>query len=606
MLAKRATNYLREFPQFPKKGPNLNSELSMVLPVVILLFLTLLQPNNSMVIVESDITSIRRNIVSWYTLNRRMLPWRGDEMQLEVGTGAENENNPPKLQPKITTPPRSAYGVWVSEIMLQQTQVKTVIPYWYKWMARFPTVSALAKATPDEVNAVWAGLGYYRRAQFLLKGAQMIEKEFNGVLPEDVKLLLTLPGIGPYTAGAVSSIYYDKAAPIVDGNIIRVFSRLQMIEHSIGSKELDKECWDIARELVEGKGPEKPSDFNQGLMELGATICTPTNPMCFECPISANCKAYTTVLKDIEDSVALDIHSHKYDTINMSEIVRFPIKAPKKRQREFYYGVAVLSRSIKNRKSSTFSYDSSENTVNGNEEKKHDDEKQYLFVRRPPTGLLANQWEFPSKCLWQEDANNVKNNPIIPDIPYHDNDIFMKDILQFVHEFSSDKKSYPIDSTSNIINPRILTDKIVHIFSHQKHTLHIAHFDVDSKSDSNNDSNTYPHDKVKTEMKTETNTESDMNAIDNSDNNDKNVDEVNNIYRWMTATEIQKEGITSGCKKVLKAIEKSVSTSALELGDKVVKIKTQSATKMKKRKADVDRNQKTLSSFFKKSAVTNS
>ena len=165
------------------------------------------------------VAGLRTKLLSWYRENRRMLPWRGD------------------IVDGITAPTVSAYGIWVSEIMLQQTRVETVIPYWRRWMERFPTIEVLARATPDEVNALWAGLGYYRRAQQLLKGAQSVVGTFDGKIPDTAEELKRIPGIGPYTAGAISSIAFGKAEPLVDGNVIRVLSRLfalqvrRLVEH---------------------------------------------------------------------------------------------------------------------------------------------------------------------------------------------------------------------------------------------------------------------------------------------------------------------------------------------------------------------------------------
>ena len=154
---------------------------------------------------DSTIASVQEQLLAWYHENRRMLPWRGDA--LDDGT---------------MPPPPSAYGTWVSEIMLQQTRVETVIPYWIKWMAKYPDVRSLAASTEDEVNALWAGLGYYRRAQSLLKGARKVVEAFDGVMPGTVDELKTVPGIGPYTAGAISSIAFSRVEPLVDGNVIRV------------------------------------------------------------------------------------------------------------------------------------------------------------------------------------------------------------------------------------------------------------------------------------------------------------------------------------------------------------------------------------------------
>ncbi len=172
--------------------------------------------------------------------------------------------------------------------MLQQTQVKTVLGYYERWMARFPTVTALARAADDDVLHAWQGLGYYSRARRLLSGARAVEERHAGQLPRNVDALLALPGIGPYSAGAIASIAFGLPEPLVDGNVVRVLCRLFALEGDPAKTPLKKEIWRLARELVPA---DEPSAFNQSLMELGATICTPTSPRCPECPIAKQCRA---------------------------------------------------------------------------------------------------------------------------------------------------------------------------------------------------------------------------------------------------------------------------------------------------------------------------
>ncbi|MGE0395188.1 MAG: A/G-specific adenine glycosylase [Kofleriaceae bacterium] len=187
---------------------------------------------------------------------------------------------------------RDPYAIWVSEIMLQQTRVATVIPYWERWMAKFPTVSALATAPLDDVLAAWAGLGYYSRARNLVKGAQAIAAKWAGALPRRASELREVPGIGPYTAGAIASIAFGERAPLVDGNVARVLSRVFGITDDIKSAAGTKALWaragDLMTALPDGTAP---GDLNQGLMELGATLCSPTDPRCLVCPLAAHCIA---------------------------------------------------------------------------------------------------------------------------------------------------------------------------------------------------------------------------------------------------------------------------------------------------------------------------
>ncbi len=172
--------------------------------------------------------------------------------------------------------------------MLQQTQVKTVLGYYERWMQRFPTVKALAAADDADVLHVWQGLGYYSRARRLLSGARAVTERHAGKLPRSVDALLALPGIGPYSAGAIASIAFGLPEPIVDGNVVRVLCRLFALPGDPAKSPLKQALWRQARELVPA---DKPSEFNQSLMELGATICTPTSPRCTECPVAKQCQA---------------------------------------------------------------------------------------------------------------------------------------------------------------------------------------------------------------------------------------------------------------------------------------------------------------------------
>jgi A/G-specific adenine glycosylase len=201
-------------------------------------------------------------IERWFRRHQRPLPWR--------------ETYDP-------------YHVWVSEVMAQQTRLEVVVPYFLRFIEAFPTLAALAEASEDEVTAAWSGLGYYRRARMLLAGAVDVQSRFGGRIPDDLESLLGIPGIGPYTAGAIRSIAFDERAPIVDGNVARVLSRLYAIEAPIGSPALNRAAWDHAGRLVADTA--SPRALNQGLMELGALICTPRKPTCLLCPVARHCAA---------------------------------------------------------------------------------------------------------------------------------------------------------------------------------------------------------------------------------------------------------------------------------------------------------------------------
>jgi A/G-specific adenine glycosylase len=173
--------------------------------------------------------------------------------------------------------------------MLQQTRVATVVPYFERFMKRFPDVGSLAQAREDEVLSLWSGLGYYRRARALRAGASEVVTRHGGRIPDDPSALRSLPGIGPYTAGAIASIAFDRAEPILDGNVRRVLARILALDGAEGGHAaIDRELWQVAGKLVKGRSP---GDLNQALMELGALVCSPRDPACEACPVSAGCRA---------------------------------------------------------------------------------------------------------------------------------------------------------------------------------------------------------------------------------------------------------------------------------------------------------------------------
>jgi len=263
-----------------------------------------------------EATAIRSALLTWYRGNRRKLPWRGDAgpydgstagiatssskrtakkkikgqkdiksffgKKVEDATTATDEANDKEMGPsdpksEAAVIPVTGYSVWVSEIMLQQTRVEAVIKYYLKWMESFPTVQDLANATEEEVNSHWAGLGFYRRARLLHKGAKFVVDELDGVVPNTVDDLLAVSGIGRYTASAVASIAYDKCVPVVDGNVCRVISRLKGVANNIKAPIFkDKVGWRLAEQIVTAGDGLHAGEVNQALMELGATYCAPS------------------------------------------------------------------------------------------------------------------------------------------------------------------------------------------------------------------------------------------------------------------------------------------------------------------------------------------
>jgi A/G-specific adenine glycosylase len=205
---------------------------------------------------------LRSALVAWYDSHARDLPWRRT---------------------------RDPYAIWVSEVMLQQTRVDTVIPYYQRFLARFPSATALADAPEDAVLAAWSGLGYYRRARMLHGAARVITAQHGGAMPREPEARRALPGVGRYTAGAIGSIAFDLPEPIVDGNVARVLARCFAIATPLGQRETELVLWELAEALVAG---ERPGTLNQALMELGATVCTPERTRCDACPWQSSCRAH--------------------------------------------------------------------------------------------------------------------------------------------------------------------------------------------------------------------------------------------------------------------------------------------------------------------------
>lgn len=232
---------------------------------------------------------LHNRLLSWYDSHRRKLPWR---------------ERP------------SPYRTWISEIMLQQTQVATVLPYYERFLKRFPDAASLARASEAQVLRLWAGLGYYSRARNLHKAAKLIVARHAGRFPDKPEAILELPGIGRYTAGAILSIAFQKPFPVLDGNVMRVFSRLFGIRGDIKNSRIQKKMWNLAGNLMgklnqspdstdvrvnKGKNSDclgRPGDWNQALMELGALVCQPDSPLCDQCPLNDDCVAFKRGLQD--------------------------------------------------------------------------------------------------------------------------------------------------------------------------------------------------------------------------------------------------------------------------------------------------------------------
>lgn len=275
--------------------------------------------------------NLSKKLLNWYYLNRRDLPWR-------------KTNDP--------------YKIWISEIMLQQTQVETVIPYYRHFIERYPSLKDLARAHMDDVLKLWEGLGYYSRAKRLIPCASIVYNDYGGVFPKKLVEMLALPGIGPYTAGAILSIAYNIKAPAVDGNVLRVISRIMVYDGDISKAKtrvfIEKSVMKIT--------PDDVAGFNQALMELGALVCIPKNPYCNKCPVAFYCKAY-----------------------KINCVTKYPVKQKKKKAPKLKVNVAVIK--------------------NGD---------RYFMFQRESEGLLGGFWAFPYTIedanLQLEHISNVQEN----------------------------------------------------------------------------------------------------------------------------------------------------------------------------------------------------
>uniref|UniRef100_A0A8C8SMC8 Adenine DNA glycosylase n=1 Tax=Pelusios castaneus TaxID=367368 RepID=A0A8C8SMC8_9SAUR len=330
---------------------------------------------------SAETEAFRKNLLAWYDKCKRDLPWR-------------------KLAASEADPNRRAYAVWVSEVMLQQTQVATVIDYYTRWMQKWPTLQALAEASLEDVNELWAGLGYYSRGKRLQEAAQKVVSELAGQMPRTAEeLQKLLPGVGRYTAGAIASISYGQATGVVDGNVIRVLCRVRCIGADSSSPAVADRLWDLANALVD---PVRPGDFNQAVMELGATVCTPRAPLCAECPVKHLCRARCRVEKELQlaskrllgevasscpqvpavEECAAAAAGHCSLCPPAAEpwdsslgVANFPRRVAKKPPRAERTATCVLER------------------------RGPRGESEYLIVQRPSSGLLAGLWEFPSLPL---------------------------------------------------------------------------------------------------------------------------------------------------------------------------------------------------------------
>ncbi|KAF9129543.1 hypothetical protein BGW39_004057 [Mortierella sp. 14UC] len=490
---------------------------------------------------------IHDGLLAWYDINHRKLPWRRDY------------HSPIKEEDKVLG--QRAYEVWVSEIMCQQTQVGTVIPYFNTWMAKWPTIAALAAADIEEVNKVWTGLGYYSRASRLHSGAQKVVKEFNGVLPSDPVLLeKEVPGVGRYTAGAIVSHAYNVPAELVDGNVIRVLSRLRAIGGDVKSPKVIDLHWRVAKDLL---NQNRPGCFNQALMEMGAVVCTPQNPKCGECPVQSSCRAYAEVIdlkrsrkeaigvskkremvddadRDEDEKCELCLPETEAEGKEQGLVTQYPRKAVKKAPREEECAVSILERRTTNPETGLT-------------------KSTFLLVKRPEKGLLAGMWEFPTVEQDQLQARHKSS------------------LLSTYKQRSESSREYLVETlgmdwikSCKDIQRQDL-GSVQHLFSHIRKTYHVEWVLVQEEAKDQ-------------ELKVE-----------------KSPKGTTPEIEWLSTEELAVAAIPTGINKTYQLLQKfKESNEPLTVGKrKVVGADAASKKKVKKEvKKENDGGQATLSAFF--------
>lgn len=368
-----------------------------------------------------EVTQLQKNFLDWYFMNARQLPWR--------------ENTDP-------------YRIWISEIMLQQTRVDTVIDYFHRFMQTFPTIKDLANADDEKLLKVWEGLGYYSRARNLKVAANQIMDEYGGKFPQTPAEISKLKGIGPYTTGAISSIAFHLPEPAIDGNVMRVVSRLFLIEEDIAKASSRKVFDQAVRKII----PEKyPGEFNQAFMDLGSSICTPTSPKCEECPLSNFCHSMQEGIQE-----------------------QFPVKTKKAKPKDQYFVAFALE----------------------------NNQEAYLLEKRAAGRLLKDMLHFPIVEIEQDEYKNLLKNfsekRLVAPLSYAQPTLFDEEMLVAEHQ-----TGYTLLPPSQAIQTLFLRSKlpfqqtkiswypahlgeVTHIFTHLK--WHILLFEGKlMESDANDD-----------------------------------------------------------------------------------------------------------------------
>ncbi|KAL4071255.1 DNA glycosylase [Scleroderma yunnanense] len=400
-------------------------------------------PASIHVVTASKVDEVRESLLEWYDKvhDVRGMPWR---KRYNPSLGQEGQA-------------QRAYEVWISEIMLQQTQVTTVIPYYNRWMAKFPSIRELATSDIETVNSLWKGLGYYSRAARLLSAAQKVVKELDGSLPDNAKdMQAKIPGVGRYSAGAICSIAYNECAPVLDGNVHRLLSRFLALYAPPKGKQTQDILWAGAEAFVQNSS--RAGDINQALIELGSTVCKVRDPTCSDCALHSWCQAYNRARclsktqesdhdADIEEMCTL-CEPFPSDDEEAGFVTIYPMKVERKKAREELDSVNVIEWRTRDKL-----------------------KRWFVLVRRPEGGLLAGLHEFPTVPNISEAATTPGSAPDIVDK-------LLTNLL--VHPPSLVRKGYQSQesrcgSTNGIL--QVVTIRpagdVVHVFSHIKKTYRV-------------------------------------------------------------------------------------------------------------------------------------
>ena len=432
----------------------------------------------------------RRALLDWYDENHRVLPWRRNAFSkhceptdavtdADDASRAMTANEDPVETAKLywrldhlcatrgaardVPTEQYAYGVWVSEIMSQQTQIERVATYWRRWMAKWPTVHALADATQEEVNEMWAGLGYYRRARFLLEGARRVarrgetgekksgnETSISTSFPRTSEALGGIPGVGPYTAAAVASIAFGEPVAAVDGNVIRVAARLAAARGGGDAAKSGTSAAAAVRAVADALlSRERPGDFNQAMMELGATVCAPRAPRCSACPVAAHCAGLAL------QTAAGEASRPDEKPFLVTDVPEKEKKAPKREER---VDVRVVEARV------------SVSRATGDESGDEEEHVGYLLTKRPEGGLLGGLWEFPSAAATAETETETETDRGDAARAGADRALagFCSEVVATAARATPSARS--VDADALVWS---YAGAVTHVFSHVRQTMHV-------------------------------------------------------------------------------------------------------------------------------------